>query len=142
MRTERTNHHRARRSERLLRCPQRLLAFLGADHDELVERHAILRESDRIRRPLFRERRFLACPENACRPCPTGGQRQGESQSRRLVPGRRGADLVQRSAGHLLEKASKARSFRVWLPKGAKGGWTRTHVLYMFYTPDSHSARR
>jgi hypothetical protein len=35
---------------------------------------------------------------------------------------------VQRLAGHRGRDAGKT---------GRQGGWTRTHVLYMFYTPDS-----
>jgi hypothetical protein len=60
--------------ERLFGSPERVLTLLGADHDELIERETVLRETAGIRRAFFGERSLLPSPEHPGRSRPGGGQ--------------------------------------------------------------------
>ncbi len=130
---ERANHDRAGCRQRLLRRPERILTLLSARYDQPIERDAILREPHWIGRALLSERRILTSPNHASRPRPTRRQRQRESQSRSLEPRARRANFMQRLTSHSGRLGSEPRILGRPLG-GGKGGWTRTHVLYMFYT--------
>lgn len=84
MRGERTNHHRTGNTKRLLGGPQRVIALVGARHDQRGKIEPELRKPGRIRRALLGEGALLASPNNSSRTGPLRRQRQRQAQRRRL----------------------------------------------------------
>ena len=98
------------------------------DKDETAGIEAELGKARRVRRAILGEDALLARPDHAGLPRPAGGKAQAEAQRRRLRARLFRAEFVQRLRGHNGCHGGKTM---------LHGGWTRTHVLCMFYTPDS-----
>lgn len=122
------DHDSARRGERLLCCPQAFLAPGRADENEAAGVEPELGKAWRVRRAVLSKHAVFPSPDHASLPCPAGCETQAEPQSRCFRPGACRTQFMQRLAGHRDRHGGKAM---------LQGGWTRTHVLYMFYTPDS-----
>ena len=126
--SERTDYKSAGRGERLFCGPQTFLALGRANKNETTGIEPKLEEARRVWGAILGEHAILSCPDDPRLHGPTGGKAKAEAQSRRF-PARPGwTQLVQRLASHSGCHGGKT---------GRHGGWTRTHVLYMFYTPDS-----
>lgn len=128
-RSERADHDSARRIERLLGCPQTFLALCSAHEDETAGIEPELREPRRVRGAVFGEDALLACPNHPGLACPAGGEPQAKADGGRLRARPSRTQLMQGLARHGGGHAGKT---------GGYGGWTGSHVLYMFYTPDSY----
>lgn len=125
---ERADDGGARCSKRLLGRPQAFLPLGGAHEDQTIRIKPELKQSRRVWRAILGEHALFARPNHAGLPGPAGGKGQTEAQSRRFRAWTGRTQLMQRLARHNGRHPGKT---------GLLGGWTRTHVPYMFYTPDS-----
>ena len=125
---ERADDDSARRGERLFGRPQAFLALGRADEDEACGIEAELGKAGRVRRAVLGKDAVLTGPDHPGLLGPAGGKAQAEAQNGGFRARASWTQLVQRLAGHSGSQGGKTM---------LQGGWTRTHVLYMFYTPDS-----
>jgi hypothetical protein len=124
---KRANDDGAGRRQRLLGRPQTLLALGGADEDETGRIETEIGEPWGVRCAVLGEDALFACPDYAGSPCPAGGEAQADAKGRSFRSRPRRTQLMQRLADHGGGHVGKITRQVTRL-----GGWTRTHVPYMF----------
>ena len=121
---ERADHDRTRCRKPLLGSPQRLLSLARTHDNELARVETELDQARRVWRAILSKQTLLPGPDDPRRSGPASGEPQGKPKRRgfRSRPG--GAKLMQRRTRHLGGESAKAGR--------REGGWTRTHVPFMF----------
>lgn len=127
-RGERADDDSAGGGKPLLGGPQRFVALAGADDDQPVGVEAEVSEADGVRGALLSEDALLAGPDHPRLTGPAGGEAQGKAEGGRLRARSCRTQLMQGRGRHLSEEGIESSS----VYGGACGGWTGSHVLYMF----------